>query len=139
DTGGSFLEVDEQRGGEDLTGPWAPAGPSWQQAVRTDVVRAVAAAEIQAPDPAGLAQRWSDILEVPVTVDGEGRTALAVDKAGVRSVADEGGRGEGWGGGDVVVAAGARLLKAAEARHLRTGDDMLSVGGVRVRLVDAPA
>jgi hypothetical protein len=139
DTGGSFLEVDEQRGGEDLNGPWAPAGPSWQQAIRTDVVRGLAAAEIQAPDPSGLAQRWSDILEVPVAVDGEGRTALALDNASVRFVPDEDGRGEGLGGIDVVVADRDRLLTAAEARRLRTGDDMVSVGGVRVRVVDAPA
>ncbi len=136
DTGGSFLEIDEQRGGEDLNGPWMPAGPAWQQAVRTDVVRRLAAAELQAPDPAALAQRWSDILEVPVSVDGDGRTALALDNATLRFVPDEDGRGEGLGGVDVVVADRDRLLVTAEARGLRTPFDEALVGGVRFRLVD---
>ena len=31
DTGGSFLEIDQQVGGEDPMGPWSPAGPDWQR------------------------------------------------------------------------------------------------------------
>jgi hypothetical protein len=138
DTGGSFLEIDEQRGGDDLKGPWMPAGPAWQQAVRTDVVRGLIAAEIQAPDPSALAQRWSDILEVPVTVDDDGLTALALDNATLRFVVDDDGRGEGLGGIDLVVTDRDRLLAAGEARHVRVADDMALVGGVRFRLVDSP-
>ena len=51
DTGGSFLEIDEQAGGEDPMGPWSPAGPDWQQAIRTDLVSAITAAEMQCDDP----------------------------------------------------------------------------------------
>jgi hypothetical protein len=47
DTGGCLLEIDEQIGGEKLDGPWLPAGRDWQSAVRTDVVRGIAAAEAQ--------------------------------------------------------------------------------------------
>jgi len=135
DTGGSFLEVDEQRGGEDLNGPWMPAGPAWQDAVRTDVVRGIAAAEIQAPDPSGLAQRWSDILEVPVTADGDGRTALSLENATVRFVPDRDGRGEGLGGVDLVVADRDRLLAAAAHRGLQVDGDVMLVGGVRFGLI----
>lgn len=134
DTGGSFLEVDEQRGGEDLNGPWMPAGPAWHDAVRTDVVRGIAAAEIQAPDPSGLAQRWSDILEVPVTADDDGRTALALDNASIRFVADQDGRGEGLGGVDLVVADRDRLVAAAADRGLTVDGDVVLVGGVRFGL-----
>jgi hypothetical protein len=135
DTGGSFLEVDEQRGGEDLNGPWMPAGPAWQDAVRTDVVRGIAAAEIQAPDPSGLAQRWSDILEVPVTADGDGRTALSLENGTVRFVPDRDGRGEGLGGVDLVVADRDRLLAAAAHRGLQVDGDVMLVGGVRFGLI----
>jgi hypothetical protein len=134
DTGGSFLEVDEQRGGEDLNGPWMPAGRSWHDAVRTDVVQGIAAAEIQAPDPSGLAQRWSDILEVPVTADDEGRTALALDNATIRFVPDRDGRGEGLGGVDLVVVDRDRLVATATDRGLTVDGDMVLVGGVRFAL-----
>ena len=134
DTGGSFLEIDKQVGGEDLNGPWMPAGRSWRDAVRTEVVRGIAAAEIQAPDPSGLAQRWSDILEVPVTVDGDGRTALALDNATIRFVADQDGRGEGLGGVDLVVADRDRLVAAAADRGLAVENDVVLVGGVRFAL-----
>jgi hypothetical protein len=136
DTGGSFLEIDEQRAGDELNGPWMPAGPHWQKAVRTEVVRGIAAAEIQAPDPSGLAQRWSDILDVPVGVDGEGRTALALDNATLRFVPDTDGRGEGLGGVDVVTVDRDRATAAARARNLSVDDDVVLVGGVRVALVE---
>jgi Glyoxalase-like domain len=38
DTGGCFLSVDFQEGGEDREGPWHPAGPTWRAAVRSGVV-----------------------------------------------------------------------------------------------------
>src|SRR5215210_307458 len=104
DTGGSFLEIDEQVGGEDIaTGPWEPAGPDWQKARRTDVVTGVAAAEIQSPDPARLAARWSDILDVPVVESG-GHPEITLDNATLRFVEATDGRGEGLGGLDLIAA-----------------------------------
>jgi len=82
DTGGSFLEVDVQVGGESLDGPWMPAGPEWQAARRTDRVRGIAAAEIQSPDPGELAERWSALLERPVSGDG----TIRLDNAWLRFV-----------------------------------------------------
>jgi hypothetical protein len=104
DTGGSFLEIDDQRGGEDMaTGPWEPAGPDWQRARRTDVVTAIAAAEIQSPDPARLAARWSEILDVPVE-ETDSRLEVPLDNATLRFVEATDGRGEGLGGLDLVSA-----------------------------------
>ena len=51
DTGGSFLEIDFQPGGEDAEGPWMPAGPNWQRARRTDVVNGITAVDVQCKDP----------------------------------------------------------------------------------------
>ena len=107
DTGGSFLEIDEQVGGEDMaTGPWEPAGPDWQKARRTDVVTGIGAAEIQSPEPTRLAARWSDILELPVT-DTDGRAEIVLDNATLRFVEAADGRGEGLGGIDLETAEGA--------------------------------
>lgn len=62
DTGGSFLEIDLQPGGDDPNGPWMPAGPSWQRAVRTDVVDAITAVDLAVPDPDAVSARWTEIL-----------------------------------------------------------------------------
>ena len=81
DTGGSFLEIDFQPGGDDPHGPWMPAGPDWQRAVRTDVVNGISAVTVQSPNPAKTAARWAAILETEV-VDG----TVALDNATVHFV-----------------------------------------------------
>ena len=60
DTGGSFLEIDVQPAGE--RDPWMPAGPDWQEAVRTDVVAGITAVELEVPDPDATAGRWRELL-----------------------------------------------------------------------------
>ncbi len=66
DTGGSFLEIDFQPGGEDPDGPWMPAGADWQRAVATDVVSAITGVEVRVPDPDAVAQRWAAITDCPL-------------------------------------------------------------------------
>jgi hypothetical protein len=137
DTGGSLLEIDLQVGGEDLNGPWAPAGREWQRAVHTNIVRTIAAAEVQSPEPGALAERWGQIVELPVERDVNGHPSLQLDNATIRFVPDSDGRGEGLGGLDIVAADRARLLAAAERRGCRVSDDLVRIGGVRFRLLDA--
>ena len=137
DTGGSFLEIDEQIGGESMDGPWQPAGPSWRSAVRTDVVRAIAAAEIQSPDPGALARRWSEILELPVASGDGGAPCLRLENATIRFVPEADGRGEGLGGVDIVAANRTRLLDAAERRGCPVTENHVLVCGVRFRPVEA--
>jgi hypothetical protein len=133
DTGGSFLEIDEQIGGEDLNGPWQPAGPNWQAAVRTDRVRGIAAAEIQTDEPSALANRWSEILEIPV--ERNGAPTLRLENATIRFVEATDGRGEGLGGVDLVAADRARVLAAAESRGCRAGEDRVVLCGTRFRIL----
>ena len=133
DTGGCFLEIDEQLGD---VGAWMPAGKDWQSAVRTEMVRGIAAAEIQTPDPTDLATRWGQIVELPVKADATGTSSLHFDNADVRFIKDTDGRGEGLGGVDLIVANRERLLAAAERRGKRVSDDMVNIGGVRFRLVE---
>ena len=66
DTGGSFLEIDFQPGGEDPKGPWMPAGPDWQRARRTDVVSGITAVQVQSQDPDKTAARWGEITALDV-------------------------------------------------------------------------
>src|SRR2546425_404764 len=81
------LEVDFQSGGEAADGPWEPAGKNWKQAVRTEVVKGIAAAEIQSPEPEQLAKRWSEILELPIGRD-SGPPSLRLENASIRFVKD---------------------------------------------------
>lgn len=122
DTGGSFLEIDEQIGGDDLDGPWMPAGADWQQARCTDVVDAIVAAEIQSVLPATLAETWGSILQRPAA-DVGAHHEIELDNAVLRFVEAADGRGEGLGGID---------LRAAD--RTRAGTSYLAAG-MRIRLV----
>jgi hypothetical protein len=135
DTGGTFLEIDYQKGGEAPDGPWMPAGRNWKPAVRTDIVRAIAAAEIQSSKPDALAQRWAQILLRPLIRDGRGNPAIALEIGTIRFVPEADGRGEGLGGIDLVVADRARLLAAAEKRGRPIVNDTVMIGGIRFGLV----
>ena len=134
DTGGSFLEIDFQAGGEDPNGPWEPAGHNWKAAVRTEIVHAIAAAEIQSPDSQALAEKWSGILELPLKPDPSGNPSLRLQNATIRFVKDADGRGEGLGGLDLAVADRARLLANAQRRGRLSGDTV-TVCGMRLRPV----
>jgi hypothetical protein len=130
DTGGCFLSIDFQAGGEDRTGPWHPAGPSWQEAVRTDVVRGISAVEIQSPEPAGLAARWHEILDRPIATDG----TLRLDDATIYFRHESDARGEGLGALELIVVDSARLLAAAQRRGRCASRDEVVICGTRFRL-----
>ena len=66
DTGGSFLEIDFQPGGDDPDGPWMPAGNDWQQSRRTDVVEGITTATVQCKEPDRTAARWAEIIALEV-------------------------------------------------------------------------
>jgi hypothetical protein len=86
DTGGSFLEVDYQPGGEDPWGPWAPAGPDWQAGATVDVVDGIVGVTVSSVSAAATADRWSRILSVPA-VGPSPEYTLSLDNADVRIVA----------------------------------------------------
>jgi hypothetical protein len=134
DTGGSFFEIDWDAKGEP-EGNWDPAGGSgWTSAKRTDVVSGYSAVELQSPDPRGLAERWSRILEIPVSTDRRARLEIALDNARIRFVEVPDGRGEGLSGIDMVVADREQLLAAAERRKCPMSAEHLVICGTRFYL-----
>jgi len=134
DTGGSFLEIDVQLGGEAEDGPWEPAGEHWHDA-RTDATLGIVAATLQSHDPARLATRWSAILDRPISTPGTTPT-IALDNAVLRFVTATDGRGEGLDGIDVRVADAVAVHAAAAARGLDRNGHVL-IGGVRISVVPA--
>jgi hypothetical protein len=138
DTGGAMLELNHTPGGERLDGPYHPAGPNWQKAVRADVTAALLAAELQAPDPERLARRWSEILERPLGHDPFGAPELSLDFGLLRFIPDRDGRGEGLGGLELAVRDSAHIRAAAIRRGCAIEGDQVTVCGMRFRFSPAP-
>ena len=63
----AFIEFNHTDGSDDVLGPYPPAGPDWQKAIRKDVTLALTEVEMQSPDPQGLAEHWGKILGVAVS------------------------------------------------------------------------
>ena len=136
DTGGSFLEIDEQTGPEAHApdGPWRPAGGSWKHAQRLHRVAGVQAAEVQAADPGAVAARWAEIVQLPLDADDAGNPRLLLDNAAVRFVPCADGRPEGLAGLDLATVDRAAVLADARARNLVTGDCQITLCGMRLNL-----
>lgn len=138
DTGGAIMSFDYNDGWEDPVGPWHPAGHDWKPAVRTNVVSAMTAAELQCDDPMALATRWGSIMERPVLRDAHARPQLQLDDAVLRFVPATDGRGEGLGGLDLATRDRDHVLREAEKRGCpRLDADTVLVCGTRFRLVPA--
>jgi Glyoxalase-like domain len=136
DTGGSFLEIDWHAGPDDSPPLWTHAirGPWWEKA-HNDRVRAIVAAEIQDPEPAKLARRWSEIMETPISSDSEGQPELLIDNASLRFVPCTDGRPAGLGGIDLAATNPDAVKTAAAARGVLRDDGVILIGGMRIRLV----
>lgn len=138
DTGGSFLEIDQQTsaGAEAADGPWTPAGGAgWKQAQRLDRVTGIRAAEIQAEDPDAVAARWSEIIDIPVSRDAHDNSCLELENATLRFVPCTDGRTEGLAGLDLATRDAKAVLAAAKARDCVTGDAQIMLCGMRLNLV----
>ena len=133
DTGGAFLEIDQQLNDTAPDGAWHPAGPNWQDFRRTETVASIAAAELQSPDPRTLAERWANIIESPVT-ENDGRFEIELENAHLYFVELGDTRGEGLSALHLTAPGLAEAKgKAAKLGHL---DDagIIQIGGVRFHL-----
>jgi hypothetical protein len=135
DLPGALVDLRRNAGNQSPDGPWSPAGPDWQRARRTDVVRSLVAAEIQCDDPDALAARWSEVMERPVSRDADDSPEVRLDHGSIRFVPATDGRGSGLGGIDVEVVDRERLLATAEARGCEVSDEIVMICGARIRFV----
>ncbi|MCC6920213.1 MAG: hypothetical protein IT548_13510 [Alphaproteobacteria bacterium] len=136
DTGGPMLEVDWHEGGDTPERPWSHAvGHDWRKGIRTGRVQAIAGAEIQSEDPAGLAARWSEILGRPSRAGKDGAHHIAIDESELRFVPVTDGRGEGLGGIDIRSSQKGQVLAAARKRDLPVKGNTINLLGIRFNLV----
>lgn len=106
DTGGPLLSLDQPR----PPASWHWAGPGWSERSRSDVSRTITAAEVASPEPERLARRWGELLDQPVTTEGDG-FAIALAPGTLRFVA---GPAERLVGFDVEAADRARAGERLE-------------------------
>ena len=136
DTGGAMLEFNSTVGGEDPEGPYGPAGPDWRRAIRRDRTLAMTSVEIEAPDPASIAQRWGQIMERKAEDSGNGRRRIALDAGAIEFVPAR--VPEPVFSGVALEAADARaLLAEAETRGCAESDATVSACGMRFRITPA--
>ena len=133
----AMLEFDHTDGGEPLDGPYHPAGPDWQAARRPARVSALRCAEVETPDPAGLAAHWAGLMAVPAQADAAGGASLRFDAGAVRMLAAPPGTPERVSGLQLAVADPAAVLAAAADAGLRVARERLWLCGVGIEPVPA--
>jgi hypothetical protein len=137
DTGAAMIEFNQTRGGDNITGPYHPAGPDWQDAVRTDVTTRLVAVDIEAPDPATFAQRWAGIIERPAVQSANGQYCVSLDDGEIRfSTCFTSGQAM-FSGLEVQVVNRAKVLQMACDRGYATDDSGFELCGVTIKLSES--
>jgi hypothetical protein len=128
----AFIEFNHTDGSDDILGPYPPAGPDWQKAIRKDVTQALTGVEMQSPDPHGLAGHWGQIISIPVSKSPTGEPELALPNCTFRFAK---------GASDIMSGLTFRVNDVAEVRdaakakgHAVSGDSFF-LGGVNFQLV----
>lgn len=105
DVGGAILSIDQS----DPPESWGWAGYDWEYHSLSDVVTDLVAVDIQAEDPAAMAERWATAVGRPVA-DG----VMELDDAVIRFVEATDGRGDGLAAADLVAADRSRAGETLE-------------------------
>jgi hypothetical protein len=127
----AFIEFNHTQGGDDILGAYPPAGPDWQQSIRTDVTRALSAVEMQSADPCDLARHWGRILGIAASETRDGGAEIALANCTFRFVR---------GGSDAMssltfqVADPVAVADTARAKGYAVAGDQFLLGGVNFRL-----
>jgi hypothetical protein len=124
----AFIEFNHTTGSDDVLGPYPPAGPDWQKAIRKDVTLALTGVEMQSPDPQGLAEHWGKILGIAVSDGAE----LKLPNASFRFVK---GASDLMSGLTFKVADIAKVRHAAKAKGCKVSGDAFDLRGVTFQLV----
>ena len=131
----AFFELDWDKG-EDFNGHWDPVGgDGWQDKVKTDVTEGFLGVELQGPDPALMAERWSQLADIPLdTNDG---ISMQLNNAFIRFVELGDDRGPGLSAIHLAVHQRSTVLAAAKERGCYVSDDQVDICGVHFYLHDA--
>jgi len=127
----AFIEFNHTDGSDDVLGPYPPAGPDWQKAIRKDVTLALTEVEMESPDPQGLAEHWGKILQLPVSKGAGGEPELKLPNAKFNFVK---GASDLMSGLAFRVVDVAKVRDAAKAKGCKVSGDSFELCGVTFRL-----
>ena len=127
----AFIELNHTAGSDNIRGPYPPAGPDWDKAIRTDTTQALTEVEMQSPDPADLAAHWGRILDLPVSKSADGAAELKLPNATFRFVQ---GDSEAMAALTFKVADVGKVREAAKAQGVTSTPDGFTLAGVDFRL-----
>jgi len=128
----AFIEFNHTEGSDDVLGPYPPAGPDWQKAIRKDVTQALTEVEMESPDPQGLAEHWGRITGIAVSKTASGEPALKLPNASFRFVK---GASDLMSGLTFRVTNIAKVRDAAKAKGCKVSGDTFELCGVTFKLV----
>ncbi len=123
DVGGTLLSLDQP----EPPGSWRWGGPDWQTRRRSQVIRSIAGATIEARAPSAMAERWSAVLGCPLGSGGSSPT-LTLDPGAIHFV-PAGERGEGLSAVRLEALDADRALVQARNRGLLTDESRIQVCG----------
>ena len=131
----AFLELESDQH-NDFDGYWMPVGGlGWEDKVKQDVTVDIVGVELQADDPASLADKWAHIVCSECTVEAE-RILVPLNNVTLRFVELRDDRGPGLSGLHIRVVDRAAILNEAKRRDCFVSDDQVLICGTRFYLED---
>ena len=132
DIGGAIVSLDQPK----PPAAWRWAGPHWRDYVSASGARRVLNADIETPDPANMARRWSQVLGLEDAVEDADTWRVAMHDGFVR-FEKSGARGEGLAAFTLAVTSPQATLDKARAQNLPTAGNAITLGGARFALTEA--
>jgi len=127
----AFIEFSHTEGSADILGPYPPAGPDWQRAIRKDVTQVLTGVEMQSPGPTALATHWGQLIGGPVRSNSHGEPVLDIPNCSFRFAH---GAREIMSGLTFRVGDAASVCEAARAKGYAVSDRSFPIGGVTFHL-----
>lgn len=128
----AFIEFNHTEGSDDILGPYPPAGPHWQKAIRKKTTQALVAVEMQSPEPHELAAHWGRIVGIPSRQSDGSTSEIALVNCTFRFIK---GDSDAMTGLSFRVSNIASIRDAAKARGYAISGNSFRLGGVDFQLV----
>ena len=114
-------------------------GLGWEDKIKQDVTVDIVGVELQANNPASLADKWARILGSECTVDGErdgNGIVVSLNNVTLRFVPLSDDRGPGLSGLHIRVADRTAILNEAKRRDSYVSEDQVLICGIRFYIED---